>query len=58
MMIAPIRRGLSHPGALLDLVGQSFSIIYLATAFVALIEEIGPSTVGYQNAPMPLVLEA
>jgi hypothetical protein len=37
MMIAPIRRGLSHPGALLDLVGQSFSIMYLATAFVALI---------------------
>ena len=37
LMIAPIRRGLPHPSALLDLFGQSFSIMYLATAFVALI---------------------
>ena len=30
----------------------------IATAFDALLEELGPSNVGYQNAPMPLVLEA
>ena len=30
----------------------------MATAFDALLEELGPSNVGYQNAPMPLVLEA
>lgn len=30
----------------------------ITTAFDALLEELGPSNVGYQNAPMPLVLEA
>lgn len=30
----------------------------LAVTFAALLEELGPSNTGYQDAPMPMVLEA
>jgi hypothetical protein len=50
---APVTESMS-----LDITEEILVRSPIATAFDALLEELGPSNVGYQNAPMPLVLEA